>query len=411
MNLSKITALFIAIPALLAAFPAMAQDDSPDYTNRLTGGWNGHRAALHDQGIDIDGSYTFDLWRNVSGGAKTGNAGSDNLDLQVNFDGEKLYGLPGSTIFFHFLNNNGGQINSHAGTNGGIDNIEVGTPTAQLYEAWIEQSFLNDVISFRAGLYDLNTEFYVTDTSGLFINPTYGIGTEFAASGQNGPSIFPVTSVGARLLINPTDKIYIQGAILDGVPGDPDNAEGTHIQFNDNDGALLAVEVGYRDEVIGHYGIGVWQYTEEFDDWTETDDAGDPVQNSNRGIYALAERNIYTDPGNENRKIDGFARFGVSDGDVSQFDYSWSAGLVYSGAFESRPDGQFGLGVSGAKNSDKFREANPSDSHETQLELTYSDKLTPWLSIQPDVQYTINPGTDPANSNALTIGLRLAIDL
>lgn len=352
----KIRALFIAIPVLLAAYPAVAQD-APDYTGFLTGDWNGHRTALHDQGIDIEASYTFDIWRNVSGGAKTGNAGSDNLDLQVGFDGEKLYGVPGSTLFLHFLNNNGGQINSHAGTNGGIDNIEVGTPTAQLYEAWIEQNFFEDKISLRAGLYDLNTEFYVTETSGLFINPTYGIGTEFAASGQNGPSIFPVTSVGARLLVNPTDEIYIEGAILDGVPGDLDNAEGTHIQFNDGDGALVAVEAGYQDEEAGHYAIGAWKYTAKFDDWTEVNDDGDPVKKTNQGIYALAERNIYTDPQDENRKIDGFVRFGIADEDVSQFEYSWSAGFVYSGAFESRPEGQIGFGVSGAKisGSQSFR--------------------------------------------------------
>ena len=51
----------------------------------------------------------------------------------------------------------------------------------------------------------------------------------------------------------------------------------------------------------------------------------------------------------------------------------------------------------------------PSESFETGFELTYSDNLTPWLAIQPDVQYILNPGTDPAADNALLLGTRLTL--
>lgn len=82
-----------------------------------------------------------------------------------------------------------------------------------------------------------------------------------------------------------------------------------------------------------------------------------------------------------------------------------------SGFVPSRPDGQIGFAVTTNVNASKYRAANaPVDDRETQFELTYGDMVTPWLFIQPDLQYTINPGTDPTLDNAWTAGLRVGID-
>jgi porin len=36
-------------------------------------------------------------------------------------------------------------------------------------------------------------------------------------------------------------------------------------------------------------------------------------------------------------------------------------------------------------------------------------RVTEWLTVQPDVQYVVNPGTDPALDDALVVGLRFEI--
>jgi len=46
---------------------------------------------------------------------------------------------------------------------------------------------------------------------------------------------------------------------------------------------------------------------------------------------------------------------------------------------------------------------------ETVIEATYARELTPWLSVQPDLQYVINPGVGPDTRNALVMGLRVSI--
>ena len=50
----------------------------------------------------------------------------------------------------------------------------------------------------------------------------------------------------------------------------------------------------------------------------------------------------------------------------------------------------------------------PVDSHEIAIELTYRVQLTPALALQPDIQYIVNPGTEPALRNALAVGLRIS---
>ena len=50
-----------------------------------------------------------------------------------------------------------------------------------------------------------------------------------------------------------------------------------------------------------------------------------------------------------------------------------------------------------------------SDDRETNIELTYRAALAPWLTLQPDMQYTINPGARPELKDALLLGLRVEV--
>lgn len=393
----------LSLLAISSFVPSYAQDNEPDYmVNKLTGDWGGLRDRLGEEGYTFDVLYHVNLWRNVSGGVRQGNRVFDNLDMMMSVDGEKALGLHGTSLFLHALGNNGGRINDLAGSHGGIDNMEVPAHAVRLYQAWIQPNFMNDRLSILAGLHDLNSEFYVTDTSALFLNPALGIGTEMASTGDNGPSVFPVTSVGVRLAVRPTAGTYLMGAVYDGVPGDPDNPRGTHIHFNDKDGALLVMEGGLKDDDTGHFGVGAWRYTAKHPDQMTGEAA------HSQGVYVLADRSLYHA---DDKDISAFARLGYAAGNVEQFRSNVSAGFVASGFIPSRPDGQIGVALSSNINADKFEAANgPMESVETQFEITYADRVTPWLSVQPDLHYTVNPGTDPSLSNSWTVGIRLGVD-
>ncbi len=379
----------------------------------LTGDWGGARASLAARGVDAEIVYKLDFMANVAGGIHKGARVLDNLDAIFDFDGEKLSGANGLSARIYLLNNNGGEPDKDlVGSAQGVNNIEVAKATGKLYEAWLQQNLFDDRLSVLGGLYDLNSEFYVTDSSALFIHPTYGIGTDFSQSGLNGPSIFPTTSLAARVKIQPARHLYLQTAILDGAPGAPDDPKGTQIEFNDGEGALFVAEAGYTP-AAGKLALGAWAYSDKFPDQTAVDVNGNPRKKRSQGLYIIGERNIFREAGSKDNGLTGFARLGWADGDVNQFKYAWSTGVVYTGLIPSRDAGLLGLAVSGAHNSGKFKRARaaatPVKNAETAFELTYSDALTPWLSLQPDIQYIVNPGTGPSLDDALIIGGRMTV--
>jgi porin len=317
--------------------------------------------------VTVEAVYKADVMNNISGGIERSSRYLDNLDMIFTFDGDKIIDVKGLSATVHLLNNFGGRPDADlVGSAQGITNIETPDSTGKVFQAFLQQNLAEDRISLLAGLYAVDFEFYITDSSGLFMHSTYGIGTDIAQSGQNGPSIFPYTS------------------IADGVPGNPDHLRGTRIDFEKNDGVLMIGEAGYAPEG-GKIGVGAWSYSEKFDHQTKIG-----AKERSQGAYLLGEKQLYTE--SEGQGLTGFARFGMADGSVNQFDYAWGAGLVYSGVFEGRDDGALGFAAHGAHNGKAFRQsANAAgaavDHAETGFELTYSDKLTPWLSVQPDIQY------------------------
>ena len=126
--------------------------------------------------------YTADVTGVVSGGAARAGRYLDNLSVSLDGDLERAWGWRGARLHLSGLYNGGGEPNALAGTLQGVDNIEVSAQGARLYEAWIEQDL--GWGSLLGGLYDLNSEFYATEASGLLLAPPFGIGSELASTGR-----------------------------------------------------------------------------------------------------------------------------------------------------------------------------------------------------------------------------------
>ncbi len=391
---------------VFASLPAMADDDDAPYKDTVFGDWGGLRTDWKEHGVDVNAVYTGQLWSNVSGGAKRGSVYDDNTELTADIDGEKAFGSPGTHIFLYVLNNDGGHPNSDAGTVQGVDNLEVGVPTAKLYEAWVEQAFLDGKLKALVGLRDLNAEFYVTEPAANFMHPAFGEGQEIAQTGRNGPSVFPYTAPALRLKYLPTEDSYINVAAFNAVAGDPDHPHGTHIE-GFSDGALLVGEAGYTpgatdDSVPNKLAIGVWSYTHDMPDLAGT---GGEKQ---WGVYGLASHECYKD--DDGRKVTPFLRVGYAGSDTVQTDVSFQLGVAAAGWVPGRKEGEFGLGVSQARNSNPFMDVTAgADRVETAYEFYYRDHIMPGVSLQPDVQYVVNPGTDPTLDNATVLGLRMEV--
>jgi porin len=350
-------------------------------------------------------AFTGDIWSNTSGGLDEGTVFVDIVNAQLSLDLEKLTGWQGAQAFVYGLYTNGNSISSLTGDFNGISNIETGLEAARLVEAWVDQSFAGGQGSLRVGLYDLATEFDAGEVRALFLNAGHGSGTDFSQTGLNGPSLWPVTSFAARVNYNFDGGVYLRGTIADGVPGDPAHPKRTTIDFRSGDGVLLAAETGVAREGR-HWAVGLWTYSEDFPDLVTTQ------THSNFGGYASMEEQLLSSEAGDAFNLSGSVRAGFASDDVNPLSSFLSATVVATGLIPSLPEDQIGLGIMVANAGDKFLSvsgiAEPKDQ-EINLELTYFANLTSHLSIQPDIQYIINPGMDGAVDNALVFGVRLQL--
>lgn len=264
------------------------------------------------------------------------------------------------------------------------------------------------------GLHDLNTEFYVTDTSGLFFNSSFGVGRELSQTGLNGPSIFPVTSPAIRLRAETSKAFSLQIAVFDALSGNPQDPKGTHIRLNTNDGQLLIAESAYlrgkddSKQLPAKYAMGTWAYTTTFDHQTATNDSGaTPVRAPSHGAYFLADQAV-----TENLAM--FLRYGLASTEVNRLGSNLSGGVVYTGLIPKRPKDRFGLAFTRVENGSEFKDKQQqlgvaTKDAETTLEANYRIELIPGVALQPDLQYVIDPNTDPTLSNALVGAVRLEL--
>ncbi|MDD5385431.1 MAG: carbohydrate porin [Gallionella sp.] len=431
-----IFALMVAVS--FASVGNAAEDESPDWnTTTLTGDWGGARSSLYNKGVSMEFTHKSDVLSDTSGGIKRGTAWLGHTEARIKMNLEKLWGWGTTTAYIHYHSQLGSKFNTnYVGSFVGVDNIEAGANTAQFYHAWIQKSFSDDRLSVLAGLYPIDSEFYVTDTSGVFIQPPYGMANDMAQSGQNGPPIFPIGALAVRVkYTSPGKNFYLQGALTDGVPGDPNNPHGTHIQLNKGDGTLSIVEFGYtpqggeppfevakpgelvepeqkiheEHESFNKTAIGFWRYSSRFDDLIDVDALGNPLRRVSQGVYFLAERTLFVEKDHPAQGLSGFVRFGTASRDIHQADWTGSLGLRYHGLISGRDDDIAGIAVTINHASDKYQRLTPSLSRETDVEATYRAQIKPWLALQPALQYILNPNMDPIQKNAWVVGMRLEV--
>ena len=433
----------VVVLVTTAAAHAADEESTPDYArNTAIGDPGGQRTVLLRQGLSVEAGYKIDYLRNLSGGIEPGSANMRNLDLKLRADLDRLLGLPGASAYLHVLDNRGTGINArHLGSLMGVSNIEVPVPTTRIFHAWVQQSFMEEQWSLLAGLYPIDSEFSVMESASVLLHPAYGPQADLALT--RGPSIFNNSAFGLRLKWQAPDRtLYAMGAILDGIPGDPRQPTGTHIRFDKGDGSFAIAEVGWMPIEYGHvfeptgptrmlqtpelrahekyeghgkYAAGLWRYSSKVADQFLTDGAGNPLKKPSWGGYLLGERSLFGIGDEPGRYLTGFARYAFTDGDSTPLSAQLNLGVSVRGLFAARTDDILALAWTEARLASKFRAAQWRDNgmlttrNETAVELTYRAALTPWLSVQPNLQWIRHPGGDADARKARIAGVRLDI--
>ena len=340
-----------------------------------------------DDNLNIELTYTADWWHNTQGGLEEGDAWLDNLDLIIDWSLDDNH-----AIHFHTLANNNKTFSDLVGDIQVISNID-NDDMIRLFELWWQ--YTQESHSLRIGIQDLNADFDAIEPAGYFLNSSHGIGPDYSQSGMNGPSIFPFSAFGVMHQYQ-SDDWTLRWAIRDGSPAENDNPYNQSINFSLSD-LLISSEVERNSDNL-RLAAGIWYYTEKAE---KLNNIG---TDNNYGIYVLAQYHLaLTDFG----ELNGWLRYGKANAQLNDVDYYLGAGLTLSQFSHSRHDDIVGVAIASVSASDAFQNYyENSESGETNIELTYLINVNDNFSIQPDIQYVINPGMDSEIENATVFGIR-----
>ena len=370
--------------------PAPAEAPKPDEAKALS--WSA------DIKVDVIGPVSGD-------GVKKRGYNLDESSLIGELDLEKVVGWKGGSLHGWLRNTSGASPNESFGSLEGISNIE-GRQRLRLFEFFLQQDFPHDSGDVRVGLIGLDSSFYVTDSSGLLVNPSFGIPGALATSGPGGPPIYPSSSLAVQATWRPVETTYIQFGVFNAKPGTVGDPDGADTSFDD--GAMVIGEVGVTEG--GKLAIGAWGYTDKVDDLRDVDRSGKPKQHNAHGAYILAESPLNDQ--DAPRAMTSFFRLGISDAQTSEIAADAQAGLSVRRVFAARPESELAIGGRYTRlTRDAVRLAaeaeQPIERAEYGFEVSLSDKATPWLSVQPNVQVVFDPA-GRRNETVWVAGVRLS---
>lgn len=399
----------------------------------VTGDWFGTRTQLQDSGVEIFGGYNYTLQSAIStdGSGRTNWIYSGMLDYGVQLDLEELIGWQGATVQTLWLWIHGNAIEESLQDDLLTSSDLAGFDTFRMLDLWFQQNLLDDRLSLRVGQFTADTEFVRSAYSGLFLNRSLGWPALLAANLPGGGPSTPLATLGARLAVHPTDWLTLQSAIFQGnVYDQKTNPHGFLWNLNADVRFFLINEMQFRwnsaesaTRLPGQIKAGFWVQTGQ-----SANPLAETTNTASLGGYLIFDQMLYREPLVTGTKSDAkarspapspqgmgsFARIGFAPPERSIVDFYFDACLVYTGLVPTRDVDRLGIAIAYGQLSSSAREVptfrdSYGDGCQMVLEATYQAQITPWMTIQPNVQLIISPGSQLNNDNAVVLGGSVAI--
>ena len=390
---------------------------------------DGIRTSLANKGITFNTQYTAEIWGNPAGGVSRGTLYTGLMTFQGDIDLQKLLGWRGASFSTRWYWLSGQDLSTeHVGNIFTVSNI-AGFHTVRMNELWLQQNFLADRISIRAGQMGADSEFYVSTHAIIFLNGALSWSPTLFTNIPNGGPVYPMGTPGIRLALMPVNWLSYYGAVFQGNPFPQDvNRHGFRWDLSASNGYFSIHELTFRlnqepesSSLPGTFKIGGW-----FD--TAPDPNAKSTQPWNYGFHFVADQMLYrvahsdslpvTDNKGQqptplsptDKGLGVFTHIGLSPQNSSFINFYIDGGATYKGLIPSRDNDVLGVAIGyGHLTTDpQTNQGTSNPGYEIVLETTYQIELTPWLSLQPDLQYVIHPsGTNI--DNALVLGARTAL--
>ena len=378
---------------------------------QMTGGWFGLRDRLAEWGVTPSGRYATDLQANAAGGQRRGKAYAGDFAVDVSFDMEKLAGLKGLTAGVS------GDWASGTNLSDDIGNIFTVAQTfegriVRLSNLYLQQSLFDGRLDVKAGRFATGADFLGSPAELSLVNDT--LNPILDAVQKNVPSVTapPNSTWGGRIIARPTEALSLWvGAFYSDPALNQTTANGTEFGISRSAGYFVIGEAGYRlnsekgdTGLPGRYRAGGYNDSNEY---VFLDNSG-RQQTGNYGFFLLGEQMVYREGGpGSNQALTVFGGLIYAPQQrINTLPWFASAGATYRGLVPGRDKDAaiFALYYGG------FSRDLPGQTYELVLEWAYAMAVTRWLTVQPDLQYVINPGGRSSVGNAVVVGAQLAVE-
>ncbi len=406
-------AAFVAVLLLLAQ--RGGADPLRDWLERaeLTGDWGGRRTALRERGVDLYARYHVGFWSNLRGGLDQGTRFESLADFGGDLDLERLVGWRGARFAINWHDYRGGKPSEAlVGPFGSrsVSGLEA-EDAFRFFEIYLEQTLFDGRLRAKIGQLALDSDFMKTPRAALFLNSIFeDFVSDVAASDF---AVYPLAAGGAFLEAAPTERERVRvGAYSADTGRDQGDNIGFDWSFSNSQGASVLVELATERRPFGlrgNYLVGLVMQTGNVEDFRDGGMAD--------GLYAIylgLDQTLFQGRGDGARDLGVFLHAVSAPQDHrSAFRWLTNGGFALTGPLPGRPRDVLGLAFSYMDFRRSFlrrRRAagEPRTSSEWIFELTYRAQLAGWLTLQPDLQYVVDPNL--GRRNALVLGLRTVIE-
>jgi porin len=377
-----------------------------------TGSWFGWRDTLSERGITPTVTYVADLLGNPIGGRRRGTAYADQLNADITIDLEKLAGLKGLTFSTSGNWASGTDLSTEDIGNFFIVAQAFAGDRVRLYTLYLDQSLFDGQLDVKLGRFAPGDDFLSWPQYTFLVNIALNPAVYATQVNVPGFTAAPIGTWGVRVRARPVESLSAMAGVYYSDPSrDLVNTAGTDFGFGGSGTGYLAIaELGYlRNQAAGDTGLpGTFRFGAYYDSnlFRELADSS-AKRRGNWGLYLLVDQVLYREgaPGSGQGLVLGGSLVVAPDQSINTMPYFAALGAVYRGLIPGRDKDALAF----AAYYGSFSRDLPGQSSEAVLELTYTLALTPWLTVQPDIQYVINPGGRSSVKNALVIGAQISI--
>jgi len=415
--------------AAQAAEPAQPSQDWK-VRSTLTGDWGGLRSRLKAKGVTLSLGYASESALTLSGGKEGGGVGgyTQELNARAVLDMSKLAGIEGAVVNIAVEERTGRNLSTE-----GVGNLFM---VQELYGAGMDfriseltwaQGFAGDKFNVKAGLMHTGDDFGSSALNCNFQNFAFCPRSP-ALLYNSGFSGYPAPRWAARARLRPAKDWTVTAGAYEVNAYRVQENKGWNLAIDSN-GVLLPVEIGWSKpdkgpgSLPGFYHVGGYYETAERSN-VYSDALGrsyvlngtsPALEDSRWGAWAMGEQMVW-------RKgpaaLSVFANALAFDRSTARYSHFYSAGLVRTAPFASRPKDKAGVAVAYVRVNKRLEDAQREratltgdwsgvQTSESSVEAFYSAQATGWLVVRPNLQFIHRPGATGSIPDAWVGGLTL----